>query len=443
MNRPALKALLCVAAGLCTSHSADARQLSVAYPPLASQAGAHGSVAAVLVIGPSGAIESCSISRSSGSEELDKATCALATRNRKYPARDRRQPRPVIVVLVHWLLADTPPTPADLPVSPDDAFVLGRAGAPSSDAVPVSSARLIGWNVELPTSIKPGYEEVRPFLLVSVGADGRAEACSPLRVSGYPEIDRIACDQIVETATFKPGSNARGKAVPSLFGASLTFFIDGVDKSTFSESTRGAFASARPVRMRDWVAPRDVPATVDRRLVGATRLYLVVGPNGAPSSCRVHQSSNSSSLDSEACRLMMTRARFVPAVGPDGQKMAAVFTIRWVWGADTWPDRSHDDNDDAWTITLAQIPKGLTSAVIFLRYLVGPDGHLQRCEADRSSGVPSLDKAACDATANIQFERVVDETGKPLATVQTHHVRVTLAPAADNPASESGTKHLR
>lgn len=58
------------------------------YPDAARDAGAQGSVAANLMIGADGRVQSCSISRSSNNRALDDQTCRLAQRLRATPAKD-------------------------------------------------------------------------------------------------------------------------------------------------------------------------------------------------------------------------------------------------------------------------------------------------------------------------------------------------------------------
>lgn len=59
------------------------------YPEDARDRGEQGSVAAMLSIAPTGAVEQCRIMRSSGSTRLDTATCALARdKVRLEPARN-------------------------------------------------------------------------------------------------------------------------------------------------------------------------------------------------------------------------------------------------------------------------------------------------------------------------------------------------------------------
>lgn len=59
------------------------------YPPAAQRAGAQGRVTARLSVGADGRVSDCSVSASSGNDDLDTATCRIAkSRVRFTPARD-------------------------------------------------------------------------------------------------------------------------------------------------------------------------------------------------------------------------------------------------------------------------------------------------------------------------------------------------------------------
>lgn len=65
------------------------RILDSDYPRSASQAGATGTVVVHLSVGPDGRVGGCRVARSSGSAELDEATCRLARQRFRYrPALD-------------------------------------------------------------------------------------------------------------------------------------------------------------------------------------------------------------------------------------------------------------------------------------------------------------------------------------------------------------------
>ena len=59
------------------------------YPPAARRAEAEGRVSVSVTVGPNGRVTSCRVTSSSGNQDLDDATCRLATRNGRFnPAKD-------------------------------------------------------------------------------------------------------------------------------------------------------------------------------------------------------------------------------------------------------------------------------------------------------------------------------------------------------------------
>lgn len=83
------------------------------YPAAAIRDHKQGRVVAVLAIDSTGAVSACSIKQSSGSADLDNATCSLALERGHFePATDRKG-RPVAaeyVLPVRWVLPDEPAT---------------------------------------------------------------------------------------------------------------------------------------------------------------------------------------------------------------------------------------------------------------------------------------------------------------------------------------------
>ena len=78
------------------------------YPPAARRAGAEGRVSVSVDVGTDGRVVACRVTSTSGNEDLDKATCRLATRNGRFePARGADgAPIPSTTALrnVRWVL---------------------------------------------------------------------------------------------------------------------------------------------------------------------------------------------------------------------------------------------------------------------------------------------------------------------------------------------------
>lgn len=80
-----------------------------------------------------------------------------------------------------------------------------------------------------------------------------------------------------------------------------------------------------------WVTTDDYPAT---EATGTTGMRLLIGVDGRISNCVVIKSSGSTLLDTAACRALIRRARFEPAIGADGVAIGALFLKRVRWTLD-------------------------------------------------------------------------------------------------------------
>jgi protein TonB len=67
-------------------------------------------------------------------------------------------------------------------------------------------------------------------------------------------------------------------------------------------------------RLSDYVLMDDYPGeAVRRRQQGQAFFEMTIGPDGRPVSCRILVSTGAAILDEATCRIMRSRARFIPA----------------------------------------------------------------------------------------------------------------------------------
>lgn len=88
------------------------------YPPGLGEAGVWGRVHIRYVVETDGRVTNCLITRSSGSDVLDRTTCSLIEQRFRYdPARDRygRPIRSNLIESYEWLVEDLPDAPEDRP----------------------------------------------------------------------------------------------------------------------------------------------------------------------------------------------------------------------------------------------------------------------------------------------------------------------------------------
>lgn len=81
-----------------------------------------------------------------------------------------------------------------------------------------------------------------------------------------------------------------------------------------------------------WATTNDYPRkSLDAGIGGDVAFKLRVGSDGKPIDCLVIESSKIAELDATTCRLVMLRARFSPALGPDGVAAEAPYVNRIQW----------------------------------------------------------------------------------------------------------------
>lgn len=103
----------------------------------------------------------------------------------------------------------------------------------------------------------------------------------------------------------------------------------GYDVARVNSFTRQATPIGDQAR---WVTTDDYPrSAVSVGQTGIVTTFLTIGIDGRVTSCRVVVSSRVPELDSAACEAFVRRARFAPALGPDGQPTEAPYIKRVRW----------------------------------------------------------------------------------------------------------------
>ena len=84
-----------------------------------------------------------------------------------------------------------------------------------------------------------------------------------------------------------------------------------------------------------WVTNDDYPPSAQRQeREGTTGFRLTIGPDGKATGCTVTSSSGHSDLDDTACKLMVRRSKFNPAVDRNGNPTAGSWASRFTWKID-------------------------------------------------------------------------------------------------------------
>jgi len=143
---------------------------------------------------------------------------------------------------------------------------------------------------------------------------------------------------------------------------------------------------------------------------GTTSFRLTIGPNGRVSDCAITRSSGSLALDTATCRILTSRARYVPARDSAGSPTAGLDSGRVTWQLPD--DDPHDRAGIPVAATMAALRAPFQSFVTARDYplaappagargrssvhvVVGLIGRVIACDVDRPSGSPALDAAAC------------------------------------------------
>jgi len=95
----------------------------------------------------------------------------------------------------------------------------------------------------------------------------------------------------------------------------------GLDLAAIRGMTRAPIPASNP---GGWVLSSDYPNGILRDgKQGLVHFRLMVGADGKPSSCHVQQVTTSAEFAEAACRGLMKRAKFEPALGADGKPIAS------------------------------------------------------------------------------------------------------------------------
>lgn len=298
------------------------------YPAAARRARIEGRVGYSLVVGPDGRVSHCTVTASSGSRELDAATCRiLRSRPRYTPARNA----------------------AGEPVSGPDSGVItwrlpaeGRTGGslaapvpappPASRAAPPQRARAnlnSYFSVDdYPASALRARHQGTTGFALTIGEDGRVSDCRVTVSSGSAPLDEATCRILRSRARYLPARTADGLPTTGRDSGRVTYRLpddDGTERAGLAMS----YVPARPltpdadlVRAAD-VPPGAAPPTAEE---GISALRVAVGLQGQVIGCDIETSSGSPALDAAACRLFSARARFEPGRNQAG---AAVCDITW------------------------------------------------------------------------------------------------------------------
>ena len=195
---------------------------------------------------------------------------------------------------------------------------------------------------------------------------------------------------------------------------------------------RGDLLRPAQANLSSYFSNDDYPVTARfNEEEGVVGVVVYVSAGGGVEGCYVAESSDSSSLDEETCRIIRRRAHFTPAQLASGRPVADFVAVRVRWESECAPPASGSPEAGGRSPGLADVvicgppprpqiyayirarplrplsslvtwrdyptnaPRSADLRVTSFRLRVGPDGNVDACTVNVSSGSAILDDAAC------------------------------------------------
>jgi hypothetical protein len=185
-----------------------------------------------------------------------------------------------------------------------------------------------------------------------------------------------------------------------------------------------AMAQSHPAQLARLASPPPAGHAVPTHWVGPYSDYveLTISPVGKVITCSIRWSTLSAPLNASICS-ELRQDSFIPAVDESGTSVYGRIASTYSWSMEKpW---SHPNSIQGPTVvdvdlSVDKLPSGApTHPVSDISLTVGPDGKVERCDLNKSSGFPPLDAAACKVgPANFDIRAMKDETGNPVRSVQ-------------------------
>jgi protein TonB len=99
--------------------------------------------------------------------------------------------------------------------------ILVSATAPTVD---VAKSRM---QDNYPAHALQAHEQGTVGVALTVGTDGRAKECLVTRSSGYPDLDKAACEQFTNSVRYKPATDDKGNPIEGKFSTQFTYKLPG------------------------------------------------------------------------------------------------------------------------------------------------------------------------------------------------------------------------
>lgn len=151
--------------------------------------------------------------------------------------------------------------------------------------------------------------------------------CKAEAVRGGNALGHASCKLVLMKMGWVPGlKQADGK--PLQIPKMLIRWTPDEQRPKSPDGFREERDGTTPIDPAAWVTDQDYPPT---SVQGRSELRIAVNERGLPADCQITKSAGSALLDNKGCELIASRARFMPALGPDGTPRAATFKSRIIW----------------------------------------------------------------------------------------------------------------
>ncbi|HEV7661562.1 MAG TPA: TonB family protein [Allosphingosinicella sp.] len=179
---------------------------------------------------------------------------------------------------------------------------------------------------------------------------------------------------------------------------------------------------------------------------GTTGFRLTIGTNGRVTACMVTLSSGSAALDQATCRILRSRARYIPARDSYGNPVEGSDSGRVTWRlpADEGPADLRAGIPVPFAPAAARAPfasyvaaRDYPAAALragdegasYLRIVVGITGRVVACDINETSGSDALDAAACRiARARARYTPARGQAGAFVCDVLFEEIEWLLPP---------------
>ena len=162
----------------------------------------------------------------------------------------------------------------------------------------------------------------------------------------------------------------------------------------------------------------DVPANeLKLGVVHRVGAAILVRPDGKARKCWTYRRSGNRALDAYTCRLIMQRARFRPATGPNDAPMYGIHRLstHWVVAEKAFPIPPSGDLQ----LDVKSLPRGISSpAIANIMFMVDAGGRASNCTAHPTNKYAELAVVACHYTGQISAIVAKDDRGRPVPSVQ-------------------------